>query len=219
MMSSSLRAVVVGNATIAAIAATAMITAKVLNSTGPPKAAMRLGVVPRKTIANTPSAIPTMAKSRCGLALWAIVPWVKLSAQPIATPATKCSTARGAKSETNAAARNARHASAKPAVAAVRESIRLKRGAKNKAANHRANQKQRREAARLLRGEMILRDQRADPYWQGDKVDHAGAMSEHQRDAAAWPCSPCLVLHRHFLPSFAAHVQIGAPPAPSSNSA
>jgi len=130
MMSSSLRAVVVGNATIAAIAAIAMTTAKVLKSTGPPRAAMRLGVVPRKMIANTPSAIPTMAKSRCGLALWAIVPWVKLRAQPTATPATKCNTARGAKSETIAAVRNARHASANPAAAAVRESIRLNRGAK-----------------------------------------------------------------------------------------
>ena len=37
-------------------------------------------------MANTPSAMPTMAKSRCGLALWAIVPWVKLSRSPLRRP-------------------------------------------------------------------------------------------------------------------------------------
>ena len=87
MMSSSLRAVALGNATIAAIAATAMITAKVLNRTGPPKAAIRFGVAPRKTIAKTPSAMPTIANNRCGCRLCAIVPWVKLSAQPTDAPA------------------------------------------------------------------------------------------------------------------------------------
>ena len=73
---------------MAAIAATAMTSSEGAEQRGPPKAAMRFGVAPRKTMANTPSAMPTMANRRWGLALWAIVPWVKLNAQPTAAPAT-----------------------------------------------------------------------------------------------------------------------------------
>ena len=74
--------------------------------------------------------------------------------------------------------------SAKPAIAAVRESISIEARREEQAAEHRADQKQRREAAGLRRGEMILSDERADPHRQGDEVDHAGAMRQHQRDAS-----------------------------------
>ena len=126
------RAVAVGNAMSAASVATTMMTARVRNSAGPPNAAMRLGVATRKAMANAPSAMPTMPKSRCGLALWAIVPWVKLSAQPADAPAMKCSDAIAMNSVAKDAAAKASAAAAKSKIAAKRESIRLKRGAKER---------------------------------------------------------------------------------------
>ena len=100
--------------------ATPITPPKTMNSTGPLVAAISGGVAPRKTIPKTPSAMPTIANSRCGRSLRAIVPCVTLSAEPAASPATACSAAMLAKSLTIDTPKNARAAPANPSEATVR---------------------------------------------------------------------------------------------------
>src|SRR5690606_12539489 len=106
-----------GKASADATAPTAITPANVLNNTAPPSAAISCGVPPRNTTANTPSAIPTIAKRRCGLALRAIVPWVTLSAEPAATPDSAWSTASSAYPVALDASQNVSAEIAKPALA------------------------------------------------------------------------------------------------------
>ena len=61
-----------------------------------------------------------------------------------------------------------------------------------------ADEEQRREAPGLRRREPILRDERADPDRQGDQIDHARAVRDHQRDATAPALRACL--HCRLLP-------------------
>ena len=170
------------------------------------KSCDEVGRRPRKTIANTPSAIPTMAKSRCGLALWAIVPWVKLSAQPIATPATKCNAQRRESSETMPLKKR-EAASAKPTAAMqLRESILLNRGAKTRLLTHRANQKQCREPAGLRRRETDIARSARRPRparRQGRPCPRNGRPSARCARASS-PCLSCIV-----IPSVSPSVQIG----------
>jgi hypothetical protein len=118
-----------GNASSATTAATAITAAKAWNSTVPPSAASSGGTAAKKATANTPSAMPTIANSRCGLALRAMVPWVTLSAAPADRPASACSTAMPAKSCITDAPKKASAARPKPNTVIMRRGRRPKNGA------------------------------------------------------------------------------------------
>ena len=163
-------------------AAIAIKAAKIRNRAAPPNAPTILGAEARKIIAKMPSARLTIAKSLCGLVARPTVPCVTESADPAATPAAAWQTAMIANAVWNEASPNATAESANPIAASSRPLSRLKRGAKKKKARrYGAGQKKGHQRAGLLRIEPICRDQRANPDRQRDQINHAGAMSHHER--------------------------------------